>query len=66
MRQKAGRDRDPWRHVLGDLLDMLELQERQLKRITRCLDARLEEQAVAEGISSVHIGLFLRNTYTML
>jgi len=43
MRQEAERDGDPWRHVLGDLLDTLELQERQLTQVTRRLDARLEK-----------------------
>jgi len=43
MRQETERDGGPWREVLGDLLDTLELQERQLKRVTRGLDARLEK-----------------------
>jgi transposase len=43
MRQEAeGRDA-PWRDVLGDLLDALELQGRQLKRVTRRLDAHLDK-----------------------
>jgi len=43
MRQEAEREGAPWREVLGDLLDTLALQERQLKRVTRGLDARLEK-----------------------
>ena len=43
MRQEAEQDGTLWREVLGDLLDTLELQERQLKRVSRCLDARLEK-----------------------
>ena len=43
MRQEAEREDIPWREVLGDLLDTLELQERQLKRVTRGLDIRLEK-----------------------
>jgi transposase len=43
MRQQADRDDAPWRDVLADLLDTLELQQRQLQRVTRQLDARLDE-----------------------
>ena len=47
MRQEAEGGDAPWRDVLGDLLDMLELQGHQLKRVTRRLDARIDELPAA-------------------
>jgi len=38
MRQETERDGGPWREVLGDLLDTLELQERQLSPTIGCQD----------------------------
>lgn len=43
MRQEAEHGDGLWREVLGDLLDMLELQQQQLQRVTRRLDAHLDE-----------------------
>lgn len=47
MRQLAGEDTDSWHVVLADLLDQLELYEKQLKRITKQLDQRLQDHPAA-------------------
>ncbi len=47
MRQEAEHGDAPWQDVLGELLDLLEFQGQQLKRVTRRLDARLDERPSA-------------------
>ena len=53
MRQLAGEDIDSWHTVLVDLLDQLELYEKQLKRITKQLDQRLKGNAGAAVLLTI-------------
>lgn len=53
MRQKAEQEKALWQTMLADLLDQLELQQGQVKRVTRQLDTRLKNHPATKLLSTI-------------
>ena len=53
MRQESEPEKTAWQTMLADLLDQLEFQQRQVQRVTRQLDARLQKHPATGLLSSI-------------